>query len=45
MLQKFDDKQFAELETIEHELRSAKARFAGGDWKLFHFYEVLSAGQ
>ena len=44
LLQKYDNKQFADLETIERELRSSKARFAGGDWKLFHFYEVLSAG-
>jgi hypothetical protein len=44
LLRKFDNKQFTELESLERELRSSKARFAGGDWKLFHFYEVLSAG-
>jgi len=44
LVQKLDDKQFAELETIERELLSTKARFAGGDWKVFHFYEALSAG-
>jgi hypothetical protein len=44
LLQKLDAKQFAELETLETELRHAKARLAGGDWKLFRFYEVLSAG-
>jgi hypothetical protein len=43
LLQKFDAKQFAELEQLEQELRSAKARVAGGDWKLFHFYRGLSA--
>ncbi len=44
LVQKLDDRKFAELETIERELLSAKARFAGGDWKVFHYYEALSAG-
>ncbi len=44
VVQKLDDKQFGELEKLEQELRSSKARFAGGDWKVFHFYEALSAG-
>jgi Domain of unknown function (DUF4034) len=43
LVQKLDDRQFAELETIERELLSTKVRFAGGDWKVFHFYEALSA--
>ena len=43
LVQKFDEKQFTELEAIERELRSSKARFAGGDWKLYHFYDILSA--
>lgn len=43
LLKKFDAKQFADLEKLEQELRSGKARFAGGDWKLFHFYEVLNS--
>ena len=44
LVQKLDDKQFGELEKLEQELLSSKARFAGGDWKVFHFYEALSAG-
>lgn len=44
LVRQLDNKQFAELETIERELLSSKARFAGGDWKVFHFYEALSAG-
>ena len=44
LVQKLDDRQFAELETIERDLLSTKARFAGGDWKVFHFYEALRAG-
>jgi hypothetical protein len=43
LLEKYDNKRFMELEAIERELRASKARFAGGDWKLYHFYEVLSA--
>lgn len=43
-MQKLDDRQFAELETIERELVSTKARFAGGDWKVFHYYKALTAG-
>ena len=35
-------KKFSELERLEAELHSSKARFIGGDWKLFHFYETMS---
>jgi hypothetical protein len=43
LLEKFDARQFAELESLEQELRRSKARFAGGDWKLHYFYDALSA--
>ena len=44
LVKKLDDKQYVELERLEQELRASKARFAGGDWKLYHFYEALTAG-
>ena len=43
LLEQFDNSRFTEFEALERELRASKARFAGGDWKLYHFYEVLSA--
>jgi hypothetical protein len=39
--QQLQDRKFAELEQIEAQLRTDKARFTGGDWKLHFFYEGL----
>lgn len=33
--------RFAALDETAEELRRTKARFPGGDWKLFHFYAAL----
>ena len=41
LMEQLRARQFAELEQIEAELRTTKARFAGGDWKLNHFYEAI----
>jgi hypothetical protein len=45
VLKQLRDKKFAELEAFEAEARGSKARFAGGDWKLYHFYDALSGGR
>jgi hypothetical protein len=43
--QKLREKRFAELDALEQELQRTKARFTGGDWQLFHFYDALSGGR
>ena len=44
LLEQLRAKKFTELEGIENDLRTSKARFAGGDWKLHQFYTALSGG-
>jgi hypothetical protein len=45
LLAQLRDQKFAELEALEAELRGSKARFAGGGWKLYYFYDALSGGR
>jgi len=45
VLAQLRDKKFAELDALEASLRNTKARFGGGDWKLYHFYDALSGGR
>jgi Domain of unknown function (DUF4034) len=39
--QLYNNRKFAELETLANELRSSKARFRSGAWKIAHFYKAL----
>lgn len=39
--QLYNNRKFAELESLANELRSSKARFRSGAWKISHFYTAL----
>lgn len=38
----YNSRKFAELEALADELRSNKAKFPNGEWKISHFYETLA---
>jgi hypothetical protein len=42
MREKFEERQFADLETEAHQLRETKALFRNGTWKINEFYEAFS---
>ena len=39
--QKLRERRFADLDTIAEDLLRTKARFPGGDWKLYRFFDAV----